>query len=40
MAISKQLGHSHMNVTAKYDAGVADELGRETAGRLEGLIDG
>jgi hypothetical protein len=40
MAISKQLGHSHMNVTAKYDAGVADELGREATDRLEGLIDG
>jgi integrase len=38
MAISKQLGHSHMNVTAKYDAGVADELGREAADRPEGQI--
>jgi len=40
LVISKQLGHSHMNVTARYYTGVAEELGRDAADRLEALIGG
>ena len=38
LEISSELGHSHMNVTAKYYVGVAEELGRGAADKLEALI--
>jgi integrase len=36
--VSRQLGHGSLSVTARHYAGVAEELGRDAADRLEALI--